>query len=185
MNRTQTNILFLRITLILMGVIVLIGSLHLKSDGEVDLISKVKVQQKELAEELAKKYDAVIFQNKFNQQQLIDKIIPLNKTIVADSVVKDFYQKGKDVFIILKINSLSENIYAKLKCNYSTINEYFKLKSNKVLAVFKPEQILYNQPFYESERMNGKPLVLSGKKEILITGNCLELVEYPTYLVDG
>ncbi len=179
MNSNQNNIIFFRIALIFIGIITFIGFLHINNYSNYELISDVKTKQKELAEELAQKYDASIFQSKFNQQQLIEKIIPLNKTIVADSVVKDFYQKGKDVFIILKINSLSENVYAKLKCDYSTINEYFNLKTNKIFAVFEADEIRQNQPFYESEMIYGDSFILSGKKEILITGKCLHIVDLP------
>ncbi len=185
MKQNQNNILFFRITVIFIGIIVLIGFLHLKRDADYDLISKVKAEQKELAKELSQKYNAAILTKKINQQKLLNKIIPTSGIVVADSVIKNFYQKGKDVYIMLKINAGTQNIYAKLQCSKLVIDKYFKLKSNKVFAVFKTRQILFNKPFYEAEREDETPLVLSGRKEILITGNCLDIVESPNCLVDG
>jgi len=185
MIKNKNNILFFRIAIITIGIIILIGYLHIGTTKSYDLIKTVRNEQIALAEKLADKYDAAILQRKMKQQQLINKIIPLGKIVVADSVVKDFYQKGNKVFVLLKINNSSQNIFAKLECNKSVIDEYFKLQSNKVFAVFKPDKILFNQPFYEAERKNGVPVILHGRDEILITGNCLQLVEYPTCIADG
>lgn len=185
MKISQNNILIFRIALIFIGIIVLIVFLHLNSKTDYDFKSEITAEQRDIAEELAQKYNAAVLQHKIKQQELINKIIPFKNIVAADSVVKDFYQKGKDVFIIIKINNSSKNIYAKLKCSSSVINEYFKLKSNRVFAVFEPKQILYSQPFYELESLRGEPVIIHGKDEILIAGNCLKLVDYPTFFVDG
>jgi len=184
MIKNKNNILFFRIAIITIAIIILIGYLHINATKSFDLIKTKKNEQIALAEKLAGKYNAAILNRKMKQQQLINKIIPFGKTVVADSVVKDFYQKGDKIFVLLKINNSSQNIFAKLECNKSVIDEYFKLKSNKVFAVFKPDRILFNQPFYESERKSGGQVILHGRDEILLTGNCLQLVEYPTCIED-
>ncbi len=106
----------------------------------------------------------------------------LNKNVVLDTLLIGV-QKHKDNYVLkVKVNcGLTEKIFAELKCTKEIYHQYQKTKSNNLLIAAKISSFIKTDLMADVDTLTDKLKQVNLGSSILLSGECLALLENAYY----
>lgn len=136
-------------------------------------IDQLKSAKQKTASFLLHKFDAEIFD--INSKQI------LNRHIVLDSTLIGIIEHEGQYFLRAEIKLKgSKKYFAELKCSPEIVDSYYRTKSNSAFIAAKISRIDDYSIFAETDSLDGNMSQFNLGKSILLSGECLALVEIPT-----
>jgi hypothetical protein len=146
-----------------------------KYNKEESTSEKLVQKKQEASKLLLQKFDAELFNCNINSI--------LNKTAVLDTLLLGISQRGTEKYLKARVvTSCGDKYFAKLKCSEEIIEKYNRTKSNRAYLAAKITRIDKVDLFANADTLDGKCSELVLGKSILLSGECISLVEIETQL---
>lgn len=131
--------------------------------------------KQKIASLLLQKFDAEILN--INSKQI------LNRPVVLDSTLIGIIENGGQYFLRAEVKlKNSKKYFAELKCSREIVDSYYRTKSNSAFIAARISRIDDCSMFAEADSLDRNLSQFNLGKSILLSGECLALMEIPTTL---
>lgn len=135
---------------------------------------------------LIDKYDAILIPGndlKIFQNYLDDL---LAKSIVVDSTIIDIMQNEDEYLLVAEAKeNFGETLILNLKCTKQQYLDYKKFKCQSAYIAASINSISKHDVIADIDTLSNDDAYINMGKEIILAGNCLDLVETPTIYFYG
>lgn len=160
------------LTYVAVSLITLSNCTKIEDSTTIDRLNSAKQKTVSL---LLHKFDAEIFN--INSKQI------LNRTVVLDSTLIGIVENEGQFFLRAEVKLKgSKKYFVELKCSPEIVDSYYRTKSNSALIAAKISRIDDCSTFAETDSLEGNMSQFNLGKSILLSGECLALVEIPATL---
>ena len=143
--------------------------------GDSNTIERLDSAKQNTASLLMQNFDAELFD--INSARL------LNRPVVLDSSLIGIREKEGHYFLRAEISvKSSKKYFAELKCSREIADTFYRTKSNSALLAAKISRIDDYSLFAEADSLDGGKSQFNIGKSILLSGECLALVEIPSVI---
>lgn len=186
-SQTDVNILLFRVALIFFSVLFLTAIFSCNQDELLHKasISTIILQNKtDKLSELVEKYEGEILKESSPLlTQEFQKKILLN-TVLADTLIKFVKRVDNKFFILAEISSNPKNrIFAELETTKEIYDSFSPFGSENALMALSINSINIEQTILYAENTSNEKFHGKAVNDILIKGQCLELVQLPEIIL--